>query len=139
MEAVIPAECAGVKPGETQEEPGPESRHRVQNLQVLGLTPSSIKSERRWIKWPAANMTAQWNQFNNDVDQIMEPTGKGDEEIPSHDNDHCQNRSRTVWKRGREERCQRSLLQVSPWLPWLQGLEKLMEGARMCFKVLQWS
>ncbi|KAJ8010015.1 hypothetical protein DPEC_G00070580 [Dallia pectoralis] len=42
------------------------------------MTPSSIKSERRRIKWPAANMTSLWNQFDIDVDQILEATMRGE-------------------------------------------------------------
>ncbi|KAJ7983895.1 hypothetical protein DPEC_G00370030 [Dallia pectoralis] len=40
-------------------------------------TTHSIKSERRRIKWPAANMTSLWNQFDIDVDQILEATMRG--------------------------------------------------------------
>ncbi len=73
-----PTQRTGSQPGETQEEPGPESPHSARNLQVLQMTPSSIKSERRRIKWPAANMTSLWNQFDIDVDQILEATMRGD-------------------------------------------------------------
>ncbi|KAK7915664.1 hypothetical protein WMY93_011425 [Mugilogobius chulae] len=37
-----------------------------------------MKFEKRRIKWPAANMSSQWSQFDSDVDQILEATGKGD-------------------------------------------------------------
>ena len=67
----------GVTPGETQEGPGPESPHSAQNLQVLQTNPSSIKSDRRRIKWPAASMTSLWKQFDDDVDQILEAMAKG--------------------------------------------------------------
>lgn len=67
----------GVQPGEMQGGPGLESPHSVRNLQVLQLTSSNNKSERRRIKWPAVNMTSLWNQFDNDVDQTLEATGKG--------------------------------------------------------------
>ena len=68
----------GVTPGETQEVPGLESPHSAQNLQVLQNTPSSIKSDRRRIKWPAASMTSLWKQFDDDVDQIMEVMVNGE-------------------------------------------------------------
>lgn len=42
------------------------------------MTPSSIKSEKRRIKWPASNMTPLWNQFDSDVDQILETTTRGE-------------------------------------------------------------
>lgn len=58
--------------------PGPESPHSAQNLQVLQTNPSSIKSDRRWIKWPAASMTTLWKQFDDDVDHILEATAKGE-------------------------------------------------------------
>ncbi|KAK7880264.1 hypothetical protein WMY93_030631 [Mugilogobius chulae] len=74
----IPAQRTGVQPGETQEEPGLELPHRAQNLQVKGTSPPSMKFEKRRIKWPAANMSSQWSQFDSDVDQILEATGKGD-------------------------------------------------------------
>ena len=65
------------QPGETQEGPGPESPHSARNLQVLEANPSSIKSDRRLIKWPAASITSLWKQFDDDVDQILEATVKG--------------------------------------------------------------
>ncbi len=58
-----PTQRTGVQPGEMQEEPGLVSPRSARNLQVLQMTPSSIKSERRRIKWPAANMTSLWNRF----------------------------------------------------------------------------
>lgn len=45
---------------------------------MFQMTPSSIKSERKQIKWPAANMTSLWNQFDIDVNQILEDTIRGD-------------------------------------------------------------
>ncbi|KAK7919075.1 hypothetical protein WMY93_010359 [Mugilogobius chulae] len=78
LEVEIPAQRTGVQPGETQEEPGLELPHRAQSLQVKGTSPPSMKFEKRRIKWPAANMSSQWSQFDSDVDQILEATGKGD-------------------------------------------------------------
>lgn len=68
----------GVQPGETQEVPGPESANSARNLQVLEADPSSIKSEKRQIRWPAASMASLWKQFDDDVDQILEVTVKGE-------------------------------------------------------------
>ncbi|XP_028310814.1 uncharacterized protein LOC114468234 [Gouania willdenowi] len=68
----------GSQPGETQEGPGLESPHSARNLQVLEAIPLSIKSDRRWIKWPAASMTSEWKKFDDDVDQILEATVKGE-------------------------------------------------------------
>lgn len=34
-----------------------ESPHSAQNLQVVQIKPSNIKSERRWVIWPSANVT----------------------------------------------------------------------------------
>ncbi|KAK0151167.1 hypothetical protein N1851_007647 [Merluccius polli] len=68
----------GVTPGETQEVPGPESPHSAQNLQVLQTNSSSIKSDRRRIKWPAASMNSIWQEFDDDVDQILEGMAKGE-------------------------------------------------------------
>ncbi|XP_062283087.1 uncharacterized protein LOC133987658 [Scomber scombrus] len=68
----------GVTPGETQEELGLESPHSAQNLQVLQTNPSSIKSDRRRIKWPAASMTSLWQQFDDDVNKILEGMAKGE-------------------------------------------------------------
>ena len=65
-------------PGETQEELGLESPHSAQNLQVLQTNPSSIKSDRRRIKWPAASMTSLWQQFDDDVNKILEGMAKGE-------------------------------------------------------------
>ncbi len=37
-----------------------------------------MKFSRRRIKWPAASMTSQWEQFDEDVNQILEATVKGE-------------------------------------------------------------
>lgn len=72
------AQCTGVQLGEMQEETGPESPHRAWNLHVLQTNPPNIKFSRRWIKWPAASMTSLWEQFDEDVNQILEATVKGE-------------------------------------------------------------
>lgn len=63
---------------ETQEETGPDSPHSAWNLQVLQTNPSNIKSNGRGIKWQAANVTSLWEQFDEDVDQILEAMLRGD-------------------------------------------------------------
>lgn len=60
-----------------QEEPGQESTHSAQILQVPQITLLSIKSERKRIKWPAANKAILWNQLDNDVDYILETFSGG--------------------------------------------------------------
>ncbi|XP_029693775.1 uncharacterized protein [Takifugu rubripes] len=63
-------------PGQTEEEPGSEPPHSVQNLQAAPVFPQSGKSEQRRVKWPAANIK-EWLQLIEDIDKIMETTGKG--------------------------------------------------------------
>lgn len=70
------AQCTGACI-EMQEEPGPESPHSAWSLQVLSTNPSSIKSDWRLIKWPAATMTSLWKQFDDDG-QILEAITKGE-------------------------------------------------------------
>lgn len=54
------------------EEPGWESAHSAQILQVPQMTHLSINWERRKrIEWPAANRASRWNQLDNDLDQIL--------------------------------------------------------------------
>lgn len=72
------AQCTGVQPGEVQEGPGPESPHSVQNLYVLQTNAPTNKFSRRWIKWPADSMTSLWEKFDEDVNQILEATVKGE-------------------------------------------------------------
>ena len=100
MKCPLGAEAAqrtGFQPGETQEGPGSESPHSAWKLQVLEANRSSIKSDRRRIKWPAASMTSLWKQFDEDVDQILEASkGRGRQEATSYNKNHCQYRSRVI-------------------------------------------
>ncbi|KAK0135126.1 hypothetical protein N1851_029059 [Merluccius polli] len=74
------AQRTGSTPGETQEEPGPETTHRAQNLQVLDTpTPSRVVQYHR-IKWPQANQHKLWQQFDEDTSGIINATAKGDAE-----------------------------------------------------------
>ncbi|KAJ8333923.1 hypothetical protein SKAU_G00412420 [Synaphobranchus kaupii] len=65
----------GPVPGETQEEPGPESPHSAWNLQVPQASPQ-CKSEHRRVKWHAATKEREWRQFNEDVDGVLEATAR---------------------------------------------------------------
>ncbi|KAJ8362267.1 hypothetical protein AAFF_G00386670 [Aldrovandia affinis] len=68
----------GTAPGETQEEPGPESPHSARNLHVPAAPlPSRVGVNRR-VKWPSANKEKEWLLFDDDVDEILEATAKGD-------------------------------------------------------------
>ncbi|XP_053183947.1 LOW QUALITY PROTEIN: uncharacterized protein LOC128367182 [Scomber japonicus] len=70
----------GPVPGETQEEPGPETPHRAQNLQVPKIpTPSKVVQQHR-IKWPPAKQHRLWQQFDEDASRIISATAKGDVE-----------------------------------------------------------
>ncbi|KAK0136651.1 hypothetical protein N1851_027154 [Merluccius polli] len=68
----------GPVPGETQEEPGPESPHSAQTLHAPQATPQVRHSEHRRVKWPSANKGKEWCQFEEDVDQVLEATARGD-------------------------------------------------------------
>lgn len=72
------AQRTGKQPGETQEEPGLVSPHSARNLQVPQMTHLSTKSERKRVKWPAANKASLWNQLDEDIDQILEAIAGGD-------------------------------------------------------------
>ncbi|KAJ8360173.1 hypothetical protein SKAU_G00166980 [Synaphobranchus kaupii] len=67
----------GPVPGETQEEPGPESPHSARNLQVPQASPQ-CKSEHRRVKWPAAMKEREWRQVDEDVDGVLEATARSD-------------------------------------------------------------
>ncbi|XP_056127556.1 uncharacterized protein LOC130105540 [Rhinichthys klamathensis goyatoka] len=66
-----------IAPGETEEEPGPDTYHSAQSLQAPQATPQSRPSERRRFLWPAANKESVWRQFDEDVDAALEATAKG--------------------------------------------------------------
>lgn len=67
-------------PGETEEEPGPETPHSAQNLQASQALPQSRPSEHRQVLWPAVNQESEWLQFDEDVDATLEATAKCDVE-----------------------------------------------------------
>lgn len=64
--------------GETQEEPGQESPHSVQNLRApeAQASPTSQQQHPR-VKWPPASRKNEWCQFDEDVDSTLEATTKG--------------------------------------------------------------
>ncbi|XP_035990671.1 uncharacterized protein LOC118562404 [Fundulus heteroclitus] len=69
---------SGLVPGETQEEPGQEATHRAQSLHVpQTLNPSRVIPQQR-IKWPPASRRSEWQQFDEDVSNIIQATAKGD-------------------------------------------------------------
>lgn len=68
----------GLTPGETQEEPGPESTHSAQYLQVHDTPAPSKVVHQLKIKWPQANQNKQWQLFDNDAAEIMKIAAKGD-------------------------------------------------------------
>ncbi|XP_061896833.1 uncharacterized protein LOC133645919 [Entelurus aequoreus] len=70
---VVPA----AEPGQTEEEPGPESPHSTRNLQATRFPPPSRKSEHRRVKWPVAN-SKEWTKLDEDVDEALESISKGD-------------------------------------------------------------
>lgn len=72
------AQRTGSIPGEMQEEPGLETTHRAQTLQVLSSpAPSKVVQQQR-VKWPPASQHRVWQQFDEDVDRMIESTPKGD-------------------------------------------------------------
>lgn len=64
------------EPGQTEEEPSPESPHSTRNLQASHAPPPSRNSERRRVKWPVAN-SKEWTKLEEDVDKILETISKG--------------------------------------------------------------
>lgn len=65
------------EPGQTEEEPGPESPHSTRNLQATRVPQPSRNSEHRRVKWPAAN-SREWTRLDEDVDKSLEAISKGD-------------------------------------------------------------
>lgn len=68
----------GREPGETQEEQGPESTHSAQALHAPQAPSYAKQSEHRRVLWPAANKEKEWLQFDEDLDQVLEATARGD-------------------------------------------------------------
>lgn len=74
---VLKSQRTGSTPGETKEEPGPESPHSVRSLQVMQAPKAHKSSEHRRVKWPQACKEKKWLQFDEDVDTILQATAKG--------------------------------------------------------------
>ena len=68
---------------ETQEDPGQEAPHGAQSLRVAQLVPCSpslAKVQTKWEapKWPQACKTTVWEQFDGDVNKVLEAPVKGE-------------------------------------------------------------
>lgn len=72
------AQHTGLVPGERQEEPGLETTHRAQNLQVLSTPTPSRLVQNQQIKWLQAKQHRQWLQFDEDTSRIINTMAKGD-------------------------------------------------------------
>lgn len=68
----------GPAPGETQEEPSPESPHSAQSLHAPQGHPQVQHSEQQQVKWRAGSKKQEWRQFDEDVDLILESSARGD-------------------------------------------------------------
>lgn len=68
----------GPVPGKTQEEPSRESTHSAQTLHAPQALPRFKHSEHRRVMWPAANKEREWLQFDEDLDQVLDTTARGD-------------------------------------------------------------
>ena len=80
MQKVVESQHTGVNPGETQEEPGPESPHSARILQVMQAPDALRTSEHCWVKWHQTSQGKEWLQFDKDTDTILEATAKGEAE-----------------------------------------------------------
>lgn len=60
-----------------EEEPGQESIHSAQNLQIPEVQAQHTSQHWQQVKWPLANRAKAWCQFDKDVDSILEATMKG--------------------------------------------------------------
>ena len=73
------AQPAGARPGRTEEVQGQESYHSPQSLQdSIPLTLG--KESRKKNKWPPANNKGAWQDFDNDICEIIQSATKGDVE-----------------------------------------------------------
>ncbi|XP_056097411.1 uncharacterized protein LOC130076370 [Rhinichthys klamathensis goyatoka] len=77
MQKEVESQRTGTTPGETQEEPGPESPHSARSLQVTQPPDAHRTSKHRRVKWPQASKEKEWRQFDGDADTILEATAKG--------------------------------------------------------------
>ena len=70
---------AGASPGNTEEVQRQESYHSAQSLQAS--VPLTLgKESRKKIKWPSANSKGAWQDFDNDIFEILQSATRGDVE-----------------------------------------------------------
>ena len=70
---------AGASPGKTEEVKGQETYHSAQSLQAS--VPLTLgKESRKKIKLPPANNKGAWQDFDNDICEIIQSATKGDVE-----------------------------------------------------------
>ena len=65
---------AGASPGK-QEVQGQESYHSAQSLQAS--VPLTLGKDSRKIKWPPANNKGAWQDFDNDICEIIQSATRG--------------------------------------------------------------
>ena len=68
----------GIIPGETQDEPGPESPHSARSLHVSQTPPTDRTSELRRVKWPPASKKSEWQRFDDDIELFLDGASRGD-------------------------------------------------------------
>ena len=79
LEAGNREQRAGPNPGKTEEVQGKELYHSAQSLQAS--VPLTLdKESRKKIKWPPANNKRAWQDFDNDICEIIQSATKGDVE-----------------------------------------------------------
>ena len=70
---------AGASPGKTEEVQGQESYHSAQSLQAS--VPLSLgKESHKKIKWPPANNKGGWQDFDNDICEVIQSAARRDVE-----------------------------------------------------------
>ena len=76
LERVDAPQCTDTTSDETQEERSQEEPHR--SLRVAQPALSNLPLGKVRIKWPQACKMAAWEQFDEDVDKVLEASAKGD-------------------------------------------------------------
>lgn len=103
MEGKVATQHTGSKPGEKQEEPGPELPHRAQSLHALQQVPPERSSEKVCIKWPQTCKTSVVT-VHQGYRQGAGRNNKGRcrQEATNYNNNLSQPSSRKVWRSGAE-------------------------------------
>ena len=78
-----PEQRSGTLPGETQEVQGQDTHHSAQSLHAPDQPMSHFPTRKR-IKWPPAKDKTTWQQFDDDVCEILDVTSKGDADSRLH-------------------------------------------------------